>query len=551
MSYASRALALASALLMGAPAALAHTNSIGYVGNGTGGVTFWYGSWHGGTTFNEGELKLEGANGTTFNPTITQFTIINNATPNGLVPGTNYFQSDGTALVGYQSSPGVGNGESYTWQGVTFNSLAAGDYTFTYIPLGNAESYQPNGSPTMDWMPFDQITLSSTVTLSAALISGDANQNGILDILEGTNPVTPTTPTVVSSNTVNNVVTSVAVLAPVTQVTVVHTPTENDGVQKINRHVRTDVTTTSVTTTTTTPVTTDTYSDGSTVATNGTAVVTTSQASPVATSHAYTDYFGRVDQLAVLDGINDGINGLLNHEPSRTKEKFRVFQKNRYVQSKNGDGYSADSKIIGGGFEVDLSKGWTVGYQYNDVNIDLVGRDSISSQEKKVHGLFSTLYGNTVTLNTNAAMADSTYKVGRTVENIFSNAGETKGDEWWVSNKLYWNLSKAFKPYVGHTVSNVKRDAYTETGSVQSARSVAAYDKTTNVGEVGLNLETRFGGKNKDLFGLSADASYATDDTYLITTALDINEVIFVEVSHGKNDGVTNNSISGNIKFRF
>jgi hypothetical protein len=477
MSYASRALALASALLMGAPAALAHTNSIGYVGNGTGGVTFWYGSWHGGTTFNEGELKLEGANGTTFNPTITQFTIINNATPNGLVPGTNYFQSDGTALVGYQSSPGVGNGESYTWQGVTFNSLAAGDYTFTYIPLGN---------------------------------------------------------TVVSSNTVNNVVTSVAVLAPVTQVTVVHTPTENDGVQKINRHVRTDVTTISVTI----------------VATNGTAVVTTSQASPVATSHAYTDYFGRVDQLAVLDGINDGINGLLNHEPSRTKEKFRVFQKNRYVQSKNGNGYSADSKIFGGGFEVDLSKGWTVGYQYNDVNIDLVGRDSISSQEKKVHGIFSTLYGNTVTLNTNAAISNNTYKVRRTVENVFFNAGETKGDEWWVSNKLYWNLSKAFKPYVGHTVSNVKRDAYTEIGSVQSARSVAAYNKTTNVGEVGLNLETRFGGKNKDLFGLSVDASYATDDSYLITTTLDINEVIFVEGSHGKNDGVTNNSIAGNIKFR-
>lgn len=551
MSYASRALALASAFLMGAPAALAHTNSIGYVGNGTGGVTFWYGSWHSGTTFNEGELKLQGANGTTFGPTITQFTTINNATPNGLVPGTNYFQSNGTALVGYQSTLGVGNGLSYTWQGVTFNSLAVGDYTFTYIPLGNAQSYQPNGTPTMDWAPFDQITLSSTVTLSAALISGDANLNGILDILEGTNPVTPTTPTVVSSNIVNNVVTSVAVLAPVTQVIVVHTPTENGEVQKINRHVQTNVTTTSVTTTTTTPITTDTYSDGSTVVTNGTAVVTTSQASPVATSHAYTDYFGRVDQLAVLDGINDGINGLLNHEPSRTKEKFRVFQKNRYVQSKNGDGYSADSKIIGGGFEVDLSKGWTAGYQYNNVNINLVGRDSISSQEKKVHGFFSTLYGNTVTLNTNAVIADSTYKVGRTVENVFFNAGETKGDEWWVSNKLYWNLSKAFKPYVGHTVSNVTRNAYTEIGSVQSARSVAAYDKTANVGEVGLNLETRFGGKKKDLFGLSVDASYATDDSYLITTAFDINEVIFIEGSHGKNDGVTNNSIAGNVKFRF
>ena len=37
MSYATRALAVASALLMGAPTAvLAHTNSIGYVGGGNG-----------------------------------------------------------------------------------------------------------------------------------------------------------------------------------------------------------------------------------------------------------------------------------------------------------------------------------------------------------------------------------------------------------------------------------------------------------------------------------------------------------------------------------
>lgn len=76
-----KALAAASALLLGVPtAALSHTNSIGYVGDGQGGVTFWYGSWHSGTTFNEGELKLQGANGTTFAPTITQFTLLQNST---------------------------------------------------------------------------------------------------------------------------------------------------------------------------------------------------------------------------------------------------------------------------------------------------------------------------------------------------------------------------------------------------------------------------------------------------------------------------------------
>ena len=551
MSYAKRALAVASALLMGAPAALAHTNSIGYVGNGTGGVTFWYGSWHSGTTFNEGELKLQGANGTTFGPTITQFTTINNATPNGLVPGTNYFQSNGTALVGYQSTPGIGNGLSYTWQGVTFNSLSAGDYTFTYIPLGNAESYQPNGTPTMDWMPFDQITLSSTVTLSAALISGDANLNGILDILEGTNSVTPTNPTVVSSSTVNNVVTSVAVLAPVTQVTVIHTPTENDEVQKINRHVQTNLTITSVTTTTTTPVTTDTYSDGSTIVTNGTAVVTTSQVSPVVTSHDYTDYFGRVDQLEVLDGINDGINGLLNHEPTSGKQRLRVFENNRFVQSYNADGYTSDSKIFGGGFEIDVTKGWTLGAQYNRVNINLNGVDSSTQQNKDHFGLFSELRGNTLTLNTNAAIANSNYKYNRNVEGVFNNAGETTGTEWWVSNRLYWHLNKSVKPFVGYTVQNVRRNAYTETGSAESARSVDATSNTTHVGEVGLKLETRFGGKKKDLFGVGVDGAYATDSSYGITASVDYKELLFVEGSHGVNNGVTNNSVAAKVKFRF
>ena len=615
MSYATRALAVASALLMGAPTAvLSHTNSIGYVGGGNGAVTFWYGNWHPGTTFNEGTLSLQGINGTNFSPSTVNWTLIQQTMPDGLIPGTNYFTSNGTALVPYD--PNVQT--SYSWQGVTFTGLSAGDYQFTY----NAA-----GAPTVNWMPMDNVILSSTVSLSAAALSGDANQNGVLDIYEtgGTPP-----PTVTSTAAGNSIVTTSTTTGTRTTSGNPHRHvmgTDGNGNQTETHYTDSAVTTipTTTVTTTTTPVTVTTWSDGSTTTTNGTPVVTsvttddnagtvvitptnvidwvktrtydvaasssveytksedsgtqkvnahrttTTTTTPVYTkvypngnptvvttgaaivdvAYASRDYFGRVDQLEVLDGINDGINGLLNHEPSRTKEKFRVFQKNRYVQSKNGDGYSADSKIIGGGFEVDLSKGWTAGYQYNNVNINLVGRDSISSQEKKVHGFFSTLYGNTVTLNTNAAIADSTYKVGRTVENVFFNAGETKGDEWWVSNKLYWNLSKAFKPYVGHTVSNVTRNAYTEIGSVQSARSVAAYDKTANVGEVGLNLETRFGGKKKDLFGLSVDASYATDDSYLITTAFDINEVIFIEGSHGKNDGVTNNSIAGNVKFRF
>jgi len=644
MSYTTRALAAASALLLGAPTAvLAHTNSIGYVGGGNGSVTFWYGNWHSGTTFNEGTLTLQGINGTSFSPSTVNWTLIQQTMPDGLIPGTNYFTSNGTQLVPYDPSIQT----SYSWQGVTFTGLSAGDYQFTY----NAA-----GSPTVNWMPMDSVILSSTVSLSAAALSGDANQNGVLDIYEtgGTPPpptlvssaagtpivstssssgsrtetstqgrtvmgtdangnqtetyytdtvvttipttttVTTTTPTTVdtysdgstvttngtatssSSTSDDNAGTSVTTQATVADwvktrtydvqrtayapsgaaptVTQTHrfAATETSEKQKVNHHTTTGVTTPTVRTVTTTPVYTKVYTNGNpTEVTNDTAVITYETSTSYAEYYASRDYFGRVDQLQVLDGINNGINGLLNHEPSRTKEKFRVFENNRFVQSYNADGYSADSKIFGGGFELDLSKGWTVGYQYNNVNINLRGVDSTTTQKKDVHGIFNTFHGNTLSLNTNAAIANSNYKYSRNVEGVFNNDGETTGSEWWVSNRLYLHLAKWLHPFVGHTVQNVSRNAYTETGDIRSARTVDATSNTTHVGEAGLKLETRFGGKKRDLFGMSVEGAYATDNSYGVTASVDYKELLFVEGSHGVDNGVTNNSIAGKVKFRF
>ena len=621
MSYATRALAVASALLMGAPAALAHTNSLGYVGASGGTVTFWYGSWHSGTTFTEGSMTLQGVNGNTFAPTTVNWTLLQNTEPAGLIPGTNYFMSNGTSLIPYGDPSAVyGSNVSYTWQGVTFTSLSAGDYQFTYNPIAQ---------PTMDWDPATQNIRTGTVTLSAATLSGDANQNGVLDIYE-TGGGTPPPPTVVSTAPGSNIVTTSTTAGTRTVTNNPHRHimgTDANGNQTETHYTDTEVITipTTTTVTTTTPTTVDTMSDGTTVTNNGTPTTTTvttddnngtsvityanvsdwvktrtysvSQSSnvnhtasendgvqrvnarttttttttPVYTrvftngaatqvttgadvvdvADTYRDYFGRVDQLEVLDGINDGINGLLNHEPTQTKERLRVFENNRFVQSYNADGYSADSKIFGGGFEFDVTKGWTVGFQYNNVNINLTGVDSRTRQSKDHFGIFNTLHGNTFTLNTNAAIANSRYNYSRTVEGVFNNEGATTGSEWWVSNRLYWHLSKNVKPFVGYTIQNVSRNAYTETGSIQSARTVDATSNTTHVGEVGLKLETRFGGKKKDLFGVSVDGAYATDSSYGVTASLDYKEMVFVEGSHGVNNGVTNNSVAAKFKFRF
>ena len=615
-TYTQKALAAASALLLGVPtAALSHTNSIGYVGGGNGSVTFWYGNWHPGTTFNEGTLTLQGINGTSFSPTTVNWTLIQQTMPSGLIPGTNYFTSNGTQLVPYDPSIQT----SYSWQGVSFTGLSAGDYQFTY----NAA-----GAPTVNWMPMDNVILSSTVTLSSAALSGDANQNGILDIYETGG--TPPPPTQVSTAPGNSIVTTSTTTGTRTTSGTPHRHvmgTDADGNQTETHYTDSAVTTipTTTVTTTTTPVTVITWSDGSTTTTNGTPVVTsvttddnagttvitqtnvidwvktrtydvaavssvqhtksesggtqkvnayrttTTTTTPVYTkvypngsptvvttgpatvdvAYASRDYFGRIDQLEVLDGINDGINGLLNHEPSRTKEKVRVFENNRFIQSYNADGYTADSKIFGGGIELDLTKGWTVGFQYNQVNVVLDGVDSKSYQKKNHYGIFNTLHGNTFTLNTNAAIADSNYRYRRTVGGVFYNEGITTGNEWWVSNRLYWHLHKSVKPFVGYTVQNVKRNAYNESGSVQSARSVDEFNQTTHVGEAGLKLETRFGGKKNNLFGVSVEGAYGTDNSYGVTAAVDYKELLIVEASHGLNNGVTNNSVAGKIKFRF
>ena len=537
-TYSQKALAAASALLLGVPtAALAHTNSIGYVGGGNGSVTFWYGNWHPGTNFNEGTLTLQGINGTTFAPSTVNWTLIQQTMPDGLIPGTNYFTSDGSQLVPYDPSIQT----SYSWQGVTFTGLSAGDYQFTY----NAA-----GSPTVNWMPMDSVILSSTVSLSAAALSGDANQNGVLDIYETGG--TPPPPTLVSSSTVNNVVLSVGAPTYTSNTVITHTTSESGGKQTLNFDAATTVTATTVTTTTTTPVTTDTYSDNSTVVTNGTSVVTTSSSSQSAVSHQYADFSGRIDQHEVLDGISGAINNTLNHEPlTNRKKRFRIFETNRIMQSYNADGYEAKSTVFGGGFEFDITKGWTAGAQYNDLYTEMLGVDSISHLKRQHVGIFNSFHGRDVALVTNAGGSQDKYNVARTVEYQFGNWSQVDGTQWWINNRLYLNNSGWFKPFLGYTVSNISRNAYTETGSSESARTVEAVNQTTHVGEAGLKLETRFGGKKKDLIGLGVEGSYATDNSYTAAASIDIKEVLYVEGTHAVSNGLTNNSVAAKVKFRF
>ena len=343
---------------------------------------------------------------------------------------------------------------------------------------------------------------------------------------------------------------------PVVNITLTeHDASENSGVQRIARHHTKTTTTPMVRTITTTPVTTTTDAAGNETVTNGTPVDTYELWNDVTISHTYDSLFGRVDQHEVLEsigGLGSGLQGLLNHEPTEpTTDKVRVFSKNYYAWSSADNGYSAKSFIYGGGLEIDIKPTWTIGAQYNNVNIDLDGVDSTSSLNKSHIGVFNMFRGNTLSLLTNAGLAQNKYNVSRNVQGVFNNESSTTGQEWWVTNRLFWHAHKNITPFVGYTVGNTRRDAFTESGSIQSARSVAAVDETSHTGEVGLNLSHRFGGKKKDLFGVSVEGSYATDNSAEVSATVDYKEMVFIQGIHQISDGVSNTAVSANVKFRF
>jgi hypothetical protein len=136
--------------------------SIGYENAGPGSVTFWYGSYHTGTNYNEGSLQLEGPG---INITV-QFDLLSQTKPLGLIDGTTNFYTDNNqppTLIGID--PVISGGPS-VWQGSTFGGLTPGTYTFTYIPIAN---------PTAEWDPWDDAILSNMVTLSGAIIGGGSD----------------------------------------------------------------------------------------------------------------------------------------------------------------------------------------------------------------------------------------------------------------------------------------------------------------------------------------------------------------------------------------
>jgi hypothetical protein len=94
----------------------------------------------------------------------------------------------------------------------------------------------------------------------------------------------------------------------------------------------------------------------------------------------------------------------------------------------------------------------------------------------------------------------------RSIGGEFKNAYTTNGTDTWVSNRLYVPTlpveEAEVRPYVGYTFGTTRKNGYTESGDVQSARTVDGVINSTNYAEAGVRVA-----KAIDEFTVSGDVS--------------------------------------------
>lgn len=411
--------------------AWAHTNSVGYENAGPGSVNFWYGNWHSGTTFTEGSMQLVGPGG--FNVT-SPFTMVVTTKPAGLIDGETNFYSDGTQLTG------IGGDDTYSWQGVNFTGLTAGDYTFTYIPID---------FPTAEWEPADSIILSSTVSLSAAVVGGgsgfvpqstttSAGAAGALDGLNGS-----------ATGQMADVITALEAMTPEQQTA---------ALQKIA------------------PETSSALGMATSQVVGGVLDAVAVRLEGIRTQGFTTSL---ADDLAdgkpVMLAANGETSGLLSGDASLKHSLWlKAFGALGDQDMKDGfAGYEAETAGMAIGSDMLIANGWVVGGAFTYASTDVSMNDFRSGDGATIDSYQLTAYTSRDFgrwyLEGMAAYALQSYETTRNTGMTGIARGDFDGDVWGLrltgGMPLALGANYTVTPLAGLEYNQLKQDAYTETGA--------------------------------------------------------------------------------------
>lgn len=453
------------------------------------------------------------------------------------------------ALLGF-TNPGTGDYSTGSygatgWQVATFNVTESGSYLlgFGVFNLGDTAL-----SPILF---VDE--LQGTTTKNGQTFGAVAPNNNTAP--SATPPSPPPAPTIVSTSVVYQIAIAEMVNSsqvPVTTVAVSHEKSKAAGVQTINRTTAVSTDTQWVRNITTTPVTTTTYSDSTTTTTTGTPTTTTENFNVIQTATGTDSFSGRADQAEQLDIIMTGIYRNLNRQSAKNgvADKYgRMAINANSIRYTGTNGYTGRVGMFGVAYEKDIDKQTTLGFQVNDIRGTMNGQDTPDASLSGTHvGVYLDHDVNGFTIQSDIANVNMKSSYTRTI-GPFVNQYNGKSNITWASTRVYVPEMYGFRPFVGGSIFKANSPAVAETGSEVSSQTIAAVNKTSATGELGLNYSKTFN-------DVSINAEVARTTTGIREASLSLtkkNDNVLITVGVGKNwiQGTTSDIVGANIKVTF
>jgi hypothetical protein len=380
-------------------------------------------------------------------------------------------------------------GLSWVWTGVSVGDIMTASYAYIFGPSA-----------------FDAAT---SAIAGGAGGGADITTGTLVDVGSATDAASGSTPVITTATIIDT--TRPVLTAGITH----HTATETTTVQTIARET---------TTTTTTPMRTATYTDG---------VETSSVVATSTIASAITDpgsFVGRTDQIANAQAMqNISTRGL-------SFDGATIINDN--ASNGNTRGFA-----VGGNKELD--NGVTVGAGVGRLTNSTTSTDGSATADTTLLNLNGDkkVQGGTVSVDLTYGMMDLT--TTRTIGD-FANAGTMSGTDTSVGIRFVADGEKV-RPVVGFTRGVRSVDGYTETGSIQSIRTVA--ESTDYYGYATIGAQATLAP------GVEAQALRHTDGVSVLS--LDVNKaweedkVFTFGVSRSFSDLGNTTSISAGIQIKF
>ena len=346
--------------------------------------------------------------------------------------GSPYTDSDGNS-VNY----GTGDhtiGLTWHWSSVSTGDILTASYAYIFGPsaFDAADTAITDGAG-----GGDTTTTDSWGTLEDVGSATDAASGASEPVITYSDPVVDTD------------------LPVLTQTQTTHDASETATVQTIDRETTTIVTT---------PMEIITYTDGvETARTPTDSVAVTTITDP-------GSFTGRIDQMATAQDV---VGSTLRNLDFNNIQGIRMNSKYNNGMAGNTNG------VVVGGSKTN-ENGVTISGGFTRLGTSMSGNDDTVNAETTAFA--AGVEKNNVKLEVRRATTD--YEVSRTIGD-FANAGKTEGADTSVRVTYSPDTGK-INPVFGYTRGKRTVDGYTETGSIQSARTVADTSEMYGYGTVGL-----------------------------------------------------------------